>query len=144
MAIIITDFRRRKSLQIGFRSGGNTEAFKTQSNIYDGAFCENSQRFGKHCAGVFSLIKLLAALKKETPVLVFSCEFCEIFKNKGTPPFDCFWIEQYNNYIILIIYNKMKRLHIKHNYSLPHFIQFKKSFFIEHLRWLLLDIYTIF
>ena len=33
--------------------------------------------FGKHCVGVSSLIKLLTALKKETPVLLFSCEFCE-------------------------------------------------------------------
>ena len=27
------------------------------------------------------LIKLLAVLKKETPLQVFSCEFCEVFKN---------------------------------------------------------------
>ena len=37
--------------------------------------------FGKHCAGVSSLIKLVVALKKEIPVQVFFCEFCEIFKN---------------------------------------------------------------
>ena len=37
--------------------------------------------FGKHYAGGFSLIQLLAALKKETPVQVFPCKFLEIFKN---------------------------------------------------------------
>ena len=43
--------------------------------------------FGKHCVGVSSLIKLLAALKKEAPVEVFTSEyrfdyFCIEFKIK--------------------------------------------------------------
>ena len=38
----------------------------------------------------------------------------------------------------------MKWINMEHNYILAHFTQFKKSFFIEHLRWLLLDIYIIF
>ena len=44
-------------------------------------FAEIVNGFGKHCAGVSSLIKLLAALKNENAVQAFSCEFCEIFKN---------------------------------------------------------------
>ena len=44
-------------------------------------FAKIANGFGKHCARVSSLITLQAALKKETPVQVFSCEFCEIFKN---------------------------------------------------------------
>ena len=81
--------------------------------------------FGKHCARASPLIRLQAALKKETPVKVFSCEFCEIFKNTflRKPPLDCFWIEyKYND-------TKMKRMNMKRNYILPHFIHFKKSFF---------------
>ena len=43
VVIFITDFHRRKSLQIGFKSGGNAGVFITQPYIYDAAFCENSQ-----------------------------------------------------------------------------------------------------
>ena len=35
--------------------------------------------FGKHCAGVSSLIKLLAT-RKDTSAQVFPCEFCKIFE----------------------------------------------------------------
>ena len=78
--------------------------------------------FGKHCAGVFSLIKLLAALKKETPVRYrcFLVNFAKFLRTpiSGTPPpFDCFWKEcKYNNI-------KMKQINMKHNYILPHFIK---------------------
>ena len=55
--------------------------FRTQSEFTIGLSAKTVNDFGKHCVGVFSLIKLLAALKKDIPVQVFSCEFCEIFKN---------------------------------------------------------------
>ena len=42
-------------------------------------FAEIVNGFGKHCAGVSSLIKLL--VQNENAVQAFSCEFCEIFKN---------------------------------------------------------------
>ena len=94
--------------------------------------------FGNHCAGVSSLIKLLAWLKKETPVQAFSCEFCEIFKSTSlrNTPVRLFWTEyKYNNTKMKRLnkkHNKMKRLNKKHNYILPHFIQFSKQilFFI--------------
>ena len=51
------------------------------------------------CARVSLLIKLQASvcnfIKRETLAQVFSCEFCEIFKNiffNRTPPDDCFWL----------------------------------------------------
>ena len=61
--------------------------------------------FGEHCAGVFSLIKLLAALKKETEI------FKNIFVRKTSV--QQFWIEyKYNN----------TKINMKHNYI--HFIKF--------------------
>ena len=54
---------------------------------------QNSQE--TTCVGTSYLIKLQAALKKETPAQVFSCEFCEILKNAS---YNCFQIEyKYNN-----------------------------------------------
>ena len=54
---------------------------------------------GKHLCQSLFLIKLQAGgynfIKKETRALVFSCEFCEIFKNpffNKTTPVGCFWI----------------------------------------------------
>ena len=45
------------------------------------------------------------------------------FVREGTPQFNCFRIEyKYND-------TKMKPINMKHGYILPHFIQFKKSFF---------------
>ena len=48
---------------------------------------ENSQ--GNTCVGVSFLPQAWNFMKKETPTHVFSCEFCEIFKNtffSGTLP----------------------------------------------------------
>ena len=62
------------------------------------------------------------ALRKETPLQVFSCEFCKIFKSttlRDTSRYDCFWIEYK--------YIKTKMRNIKHNYILLHFVQFRKQ-----------------
>ena len=43
-------------------------------------FAKIANGFGKHCGGVSSVIKFLAAIKKETIKKVFSCEVCDIFR----------------------------------------------------------------
>ena len=53
-----------------------------------GVFMNFSIFTGKHLCWSLFLIKL-QAFKKETPAQVFSCEYCEIFKNtffNRTPP----------------------------------------------------------
>ena len=57
--------------------------------------------FRKYYAGVFLLIKLLEALKKGTPVQVFSCEFCEIFKSISG---GCFWTFTLYSYILSLLF----------------------------------------
>ena len=51
--------------------------------FYKKVFLKISQKSQKHsCARVFFLIKMQAwVLKKKSLVWVFSCEYCEIFKN---------------------------------------------------------------
>ena len=72
VAIFITDFHGRKFLKIGFKSEAYLYPSRTSTMKRLG---KTVNGFGKHCAGVSSLIKLLAALKKEIPVQVFSCAF---------------------------------------------------------------------
>ena len=88
-------------------------------------FARIANDFRKHCAWVSSLIKLQEALKKRPRYRCFLVNFAKFLRTLfyGKPPFDCFWIEyKYND-------TKMKRINTKHNYIIPHFIQFKKSFF---------------
>ena len=79
--------------------------------------------FGKHCAGVSSIIKLLVALKKETPVKVriFLVDFGKFLRTTLRNTSVQLLIEyKYNN-------AKMKRINIKHYCIFPHFIQFSKQ-----------------
>ena len=63
-------------------------------------------------------------LKKRPRYRCFLVNFAKFLKTPfwGILLFDCFWIEyKYND-------TKMKQINMKHNYILPHFILFKKSF----------------
>ena len=89
------------------------------------AFIKNFAKFtGKHMCQSLCFNKVVSiALKKQTLVQVFSCEFCKIFKNSFLK----------NSVQLLLVeckYNnntKMIRRNIKHNYALPHIIHFSQQ-----------------
>ena len=64
---------------------GRIRSRHRRCSIEEGALKDFTKFTGNTCARVSFLIKLLAKacnfIKKETLAQVFSCEFCEIFKN---------------------------------------------------------------
>ena len=76
-------------------------SFVTKSSKYYSRLIEkqppqvlyNFSIFTKHLCRSLFLVKLHSALLKETPTMVFSCEYCEIFKSthyEGHSVNDCF------------------------------------------------------
>ena len=55
-------------------------SFYNQANCIEEYEYDKGLYYNNYGAGASYLIKLQAALKKETPEKVFSCEFCEMFK----------------------------------------------------------------